>query len=107
MASYCAIAASLNVFGDRWSMLVLRDILFHKKRTYSEFLASPEGISTNILADRLRKLESTGLIERKAYQTNPTRYAYRATKQGKAAKPVLKALGKWGGKHVKKTVMPG
>jgi len=106
MASSCAIAAALDVFGDRWSMLVIRDVLYHGKTTYSEFLESPEGISTNILADRLRKLEAAGLIKRKAYQSNPVRYAYRATKAGKAVKPVLKAAGKWGVNHVKKTAMP-
>lgn len=106
MASSCAIAAALDTFGDRWSMLVLRDILYHGKSTYSEFLASPEGISTNILADRLKKLEAAGLIKRKAYQSNPVRYAYQPTKKAKGVKPVLKAAGKWGAKNVKKTVMP-
>ena len=106
MASSCAIAAALDIFGDRWSMLVMRDILYHEKSTYSEFLASPEGISTNILANRLKKLEAAGLVKRKAYQSNPVRYAYRATKQGRAVKPVLKAAGKWGDKHIRKTVMP-
>lgn len=106
MASSCAIAGALNVFGDRWSMIVLRDMLYHGKTMYGEFLASPEGISTNILADRLKKLETAGLIKRKAYQSNPVRYAYRPTKQGKAVKPVLKAVGKWGMKHVPKSAMP-
>ena len=106
MASSCAIASALDIFGDRWSMLVLRDMLYHGKKTYGEFLASPEGISTNILADRLKKLEAAGLIKKKAYQSNPVRYAYRPTKQGKSVKPVLKAAGKWGSKHIPKTVMP-
>src|SRR5688572_29828570 len=78
--SVCPIANTLDLVGDKWSLLVVRDLL-HGKRTYGELLDSPEGIPTNMLADRLRRLEDAGLIASSAYQQHPIRYAYTLTEK--------------------------
>jgi len=93
--SVCSITSGLDVLGDRWSLLIVRDLISHGTRTYSEFRESPEHVSTNILASRLRLLTSLGIIER----TNPDgvarNNAYRLTPSGVALRPVLEELGKW------------
>lgn len=78
--------------------MVIRDLALGKKR-YQEFMASPERIASNILADRLKQLEGSGLVTRQAYQQNPIRYEYVLTEKGEGLKPVLKALVVWGRKH--------
>ena len=105
LRSFCPIAASLDLLGDRWSLLVIRD-LFRGLKRYGEFAASPEGIPTNILAERLVRLEKSGLVASEAYQKKPTRYAYSLTPKGQALKPVLAALGQWGAQHVPGTKIP-
>lgn len=100
--SPCPIACALDAIGDRWSLLVIRD-LFRGFTRYSEFLASPEGIPTNILADRLARLEEHGLATSECYQRNPKRYAYRLTPRGRDLQPVLHALGGWALQHVRGT----
>lgn len=97
--SSCPIATSLDLLGDRWSLVVVRDLL-RGCRTYGDLLNAPEGIPTNILADRLRRLEESGVVTRKPYQTNPPRYEYELTVKGRDLKPVLGALGKWAVRHV-------
>jgi DNA-binding HxlR family transcriptional regulator len=97
--SLCPIAGALDVVGDKWSLLVVRDIL-HGKRTYGELCASPEGIPTNILAERLRRLEEAGIIARAAYHQRPTRYAYTLTAKGRELGGVLLALVGWGKRHI-------
>lgn len=89
------MANTLDLVGDKWSLLVVRDLL-HGKSTYGELVNSPEGIPTNILADRLKRLESAGIIASAAYQERPVRYAYSLTKKGKALGNVLLALVQWG-----------
>jgi DNA-binding HxlR family transcriptional regulator len=93
--SICPIASTLDLVGDKWSLLVVRDLLYGKA-TYSELASSPEKIPTNILADRLRRLEEAGLIVSSAYQERPVRFAYRLTAKGKALGDVLLALVRWG-----------
>src|SRR4051812_8454647 len=93
--SVCPIACTLDLVGDRWTLLVLRDLFLGKER-FDEFLKSPEGIATNILADRLRKLEETALIERIPSQSHSGRGTYRLTSRGRALGPVLKAMVTWG-----------
>lgn len=93
--SACPLAQALNVIGDRWTVLVLRDILVWQKHRFAEFLESPEGISTNILSSRLQQLEDAGLIEKRRYQDRPARYAYHATASGEAFGSVLQALADW------------
>jgi DNA-binding HxlR family transcriptional regulator len=97
--SPCAVACSLDLVGDKWSLLVVRDLL-RGKATYSELQNSPEGIPTNILADRLKKLEEACLISKSAYQEHPVRYAYALTEKGKALGDVLLAFVRWGKKHI-------
>lgn len=97
--SSCAIACSLDLIGDKWSLLVIRDLL-HGKSTYGQLLGSPEGIPTNILADRLKRLEDSGIISSSAYQERPVRYAYALTEKGRALGDVLLALVRWGKAYV-------
>jgi DNA-binding HxlR family transcriptional regulator len=97
--SPCAIANTLDVIGDKWSLLVVRDLL-HGRRTFGELLDSPERIPTNLLADRLRRLEAEGIVVRSAYQERPVRYAYALTPKGEGLGEVLLAMVKWGKKHI-------
>ena len=101
--SACAVANSLDIVGDKWSLLVVRDLL-HGKRTYGELLDSPEGIPTNILADRLRRLEGAGIIASTPYQQHPIRYTYTLTPKGSALGDVLLAFVRWGKQHIPGTV---
>ena len=99
MRSPCPIANTLDILGDKWTLLVIRD-LFAGKSTYGEFQSSPEGIPTNILADRLKRLAMHGLIEKTPYQERPVRYSYRLTKTGRSLAPVLKAMVDWGNRNI-------
>lgn len=89
-----------DVVGDKWTLLIVRDLLFMGKRRYQELAESPEGIPTNILADRLKRLEKDGLVAKSPYQTNPVRYAYSLTPKGTDLKSVLISMVEWSGKHV-------
>ena len=97
--SVCAVACTLDIVGDKWSLLVIRDLL-HGKSTFGELLESPERIPTNTLADRLKRLESAGLIVSAPYQERPLRYAYSLSAKGEALGEVLLALLNWGKKHI-------
>ncbi len=97
--SPCAVANTLDLVGDKWTLLVVRDLL-HGKQTFGELLDSPEGIPTNLLADRLKRLEEAGLVTASAYQERPVRYAYALTDKGEALGEVLLAIVRWGSKHI-------
>ena len=97
--SACPISSALDVLGDKWSLLIIRDLIIHGPRTYSDFLLSSEHISTNILASRLSLLAHLKLIERTVSQASRNN-AYRLTKSGAALRPILQALGKWAGEHL-------
>lgn len=97
--SDCPIACTLDLVGDRWTLLVLRD-LFLGKRHYEEFLASPEGIATNILAERLKRLEAGGMIRAEVCAENRRRKLYALTPLGRSFAPVLTSVVKWGLEHV-------
>ena len=101
--SPCAIANSLDIVGDKWSLLVVRDLL-HGKTTYGELADSPERIPTNLLADRLKRLESAGIIVSTPYQQRPVRYAYTLTPKGKDLGGVLLAFVRWGKQHIPGTL---
>ena len=101
--SACAIANSLDIVGDKWTLLVVRDLLFGK-RTYGELLKSPERIPTNILAERLKRLESAGIIVGTPYQQHPVRYAYTLTPKGKDLGSVLLAFVRWAKQHIPGTM---
>ena len=100
--SPCPITATLDLLGDKWTLVVIRD-LFLGKRTYGDFQSSPEGIPTNILAERLKRLLEHGIISKDAYQDRPVRYAYTLTKKGDALAPVVEEVAKWGLKYIKGT----
>jgi DNA-binding HxlR family transcriptional regulator len=102
LRSPCAVACTLDLVGDKWSLLVVRDLL-RGNVTYGELQNSPEGIPTNILADRLKRLEKAHLIAKSAYHEHPVRYAYKLTEKGKALNNVLLALVRWGKKHIRGT----
>ena len=93
--SWCPVSCSLDVLGDRWSLLVIRDLLRGKTR-YGDFLASAEGIPTNILADRLKRLEEAGVIAGAPYSRHSRRRDYHLTEAGEALRPVVAALREWG-----------
>lgn len=97
--SPCPVAGALDLVGDRWTLLLLRDLLTGKTR-YGQFLASPEGISTNLLADRLQRMEAAGLITAIPYSEHPVRMDYRLTPAGRALRPVVDALATWGLDHL-------
>ena len=91
----CPVARTLNVVGDRWTILVLRELSWGRKR-YSKLLEALEGISTNLLADRLKKLEDAGMVYQVPYSEHPPRFEYRLTHKGRAFVPVLQALRTYG-----------
>jgi len=93
--SGCPINLALEVIGDRWSLLVLRDLLLNGKSRYQEFLSSREKISTNILADRLTRLEEKGVISKRDDPENGRQYLYAPTKRGLDLLPVLVELARW------------
>lgn len=101
--SPCPIACTLDLIGDKWTLLVLRDILFFQKSKFDEFLDSPEKISTNILTDRLHKLEAAGLISKTPYSNHRLRMAYSATSKGESLAPILKQLVDWGMQNLEET----
>ncbi|MCU0570922.1 MAG: helix-turn-helix transcriptional regulator [Oculatellaceae cyanobacterium Prado106] len=104
--SYCPIACSLDLMGDRWTLLIIRDMMFLKKQRFEEFLESPEGISTNILASRLKSLEEMGLVEKQPYSSHSRRMSYHLTDLGKSLRPVLKSMMVWGLRHIPETAVP-
>ena len=99
--SVCSITSGLDVLGDKWSLLIVRDLIAHGTRTYSEFRESPEHVATNILASRLRLLTSLGIIERSNPDGAARNNAYRLTPSGAALRPVLEELGKWAQHHLR------
>jgi DNA-binding HxlR family transcriptional regulator len=103
--SPCPIAVTLDSLGDKWSLLVVRDMLVGKAR-FADFARSPEGIPTNILADRLKRLVATGVVEKTRYAERPPRHEYRLTAKGEALLPVLQAMASWANAHVADTWVP-
>lgn len=104
--SVCPIANALDLVGDKWTLLVVRDLLFMGKRLYGELARSPEGIPSNLLADRLKRLEEAGLVTKDPYQHNPVRHQYRLTSKGADLLPVLKEIIRWANKHIPGTAAP-
>lgn len=103
--STCPIASALDIVGDKWTLVVIRDLFLGKHR-YGEFQASPEAIPTNILAERLKRLEAAGLVAKEFYQANPPRAEYYLTRRGADLGPVLRAMREWGEKHIDGTLVP-
>lgn len=104
--SGCPVSISLEILGDRWSLLVIRDLMVRGYRTFKQFEKSDEGIATNILADRLRRLETNGIITAEADATDRRRTSYRLTDKGIDLAPLLLDLLIWGARH-EETMAPG
>ena len=96
--SPCPVACALDVVGDRWTLLLIRDLLGGKKR-YGDLMTSPEKIPTNILAERLKRLEREGLLRRLPYSAHPPRYDYELTLEGWELGAAVDALAVWGTRH--------
>lgn len=104
--STCPISSALDLLGDKWSLLVMRDVLFRGKCHYRDFLASEERIATNILADRLARLEAAGLLERSGDDPRSGRQAYRATDKGRDLIPLLLETMRWSARHDPQVAVP-
>lgn len=100
--SPCPVACGLDLFGDRWSLLVIRDLLLGRQR-FKEFVSSPEGIPTNILSERLERLQKQGIVELTAAADGSKHPAYQLTAKGRALGPVIGAIRDWGLKWEKGT----
>jgi len=100
--SDCPIANILDVLGDKWTLLVVRDVMLLDRHRFGELAASREGIPTNILTDRLRRLEEWGILEKRPYQKSPPRHEYRLTAKGRELFPVIREMATWSIRH-----MPG
>ena len=97
--SGCPVSISLEAFGDRWSLLIIRDLMVRAYRTFKEFQQSGEGIATNILANRLKKLQAVGIITTEADKADGRKLNYRLTEKGIDLAPVLLELLIWGARH--------
>ena len=96
--SRCPVSCTLDVLGDRWSLLVVRDLMRGKHR-FAEFAASPEGIPTNILAERLKRLRAKGIVRAVRYSDRPPRMEYALTAKGEDLRPIVRAMAEWGVRH--------
>jgi DNA-binding HxlR family transcriptional regulator len=97
--SDCPLSCSLDVFGDKWSLLIIRDLMFGNKCTYNDFLKSAEGIATNILASRLKGLEENGIIEKSAHPDSKAKILYRLTPKGIDLLPIIMEVYIWSEKY--------
>ncbi|MEM7104919.1 MAG: helix-turn-helix domain-containing protein [Bacteroidota bacterium] len=104
--SDCPISFALDFVGDKWSLLVIRDLALEGKRFYKEFLKSKEGIATNILSDRLKKLESAGIVTSKVYEKLKTQKEYALTQKGIDLVPVLVEIILWSAKYENDLAVP-
>lgn len=104
--SGCPVSISLEILGDRWSLLIIRDLMVRGFQTFKEFQTSGEHIATNILADRLRKLEARGIISSQPEKADARKVNYRLTKKGIDLAPVLLELLIWGARHEETAAPP-
>ena len=104
--STCPISTALELVGDRWTLLVIRDLMFAGKRHFREFLKSEEGISSNVLADRLNSLVEDGIVTRRDDPTHAQKAIYSLTDKGLNLLPVLLAMSAWAQKYHPRTRRP-
>lgn len=97
--SECPISTALDIFGDKWSLLIIRDLMFKGKNTYGDFLASDEKIATNILADRLALLECAGIISKHKHPDSKVKVLYKLTAKGIDLIPLMIEIVTWSEKH--------
>lgn len=102
--SSCGLAQSLDIFGDKWSLLIIRDLVYSGKETYGDLLKMREGIATNILADKLVALEKEGLITKEIFVGSKSKFKYKLTQKGIDIYPIIAELLLWGAKYC--DVMP-
>ncbi len=102
---HCPVARALDVIGDSWTILILRDLFLDGPRKFQHFQESLSGISPNTLSARLKKLEQNGIIERRFYEQHPPRAEYVLTERGRELGPIMKSLRDWGNKQ-KRTGQP-
>lgn len=98
--SNCPVSSALDIIGDKWSLLIIRDIMMNGKNTYNEFLKSEEKIATNVLADRLSMLESTGILIKEEHPESKAKIFYRLTRKGIDLLPVLVELILWSDEYL-------
>lgn len=97
--SGCPISIALEIFGDSWSLLIVRDLMFKGFQTFNEFLAAGEGIASNILTDRLAKLEAAGILRKSPDASDARRFRYRLTEKGIDLAPALIEIVLWSARH--------
>ena len=96
----CPVARTLDVVGERWTILILRDLFLKGPRRFQDFQESLAGVAPNTLSARLKDLEAAGFIERKVYSEHPPRLEYHLTERGKSFGPVMRALREWGLRNI-------
>ena len=101
--SDCPVSCSLDILGDKWTLLIMRDALFKGFTTYDEFLSSPEKIASNILANRLHNMVANGIFFTEEDPSNQLKVHYRLTEKGLDLREILLKLGAWGNKHIENT----
>jgi DNA-binding HxlR family transcriptional regulator len=104
--SNCPINFVLEIFGDKWTLLIVRDLMFKGKKSYTEFLQSNEKISTNILADRLKRLEENGIVKKDIATDNRSKLIYTLSERGKELLPIMLEITAWSAKHDTATNTP-
>ena len=97
--SNCPISCSLDIFGDKWSLLIIRDIMLRGKSSYSEFLESEEKIATNILVNRLKVLEAENIVVKEVSSTNKSKNIYSLTQKGADLLPIIIEMMDWGARY--------
>jgi len=104
--SGCPVRFGMSQFGDKWSFLIIRDLMFKGRKYYHEFIEAGEGISTNVLATRLVDLESNGIISKSRDPEKGSRFIYRLTQKGKELMPMMLAMMDWAEKYDAETEVP-
>ncbi|MGJ0513811.1 winged helix-turn-helix transcriptional regulator [Methylocystis sp.] len=99
--SDCPLNVCLEIFGDRWSLLIIRDLLFKKRHEFKDYLAAKERIATNVLSDRLQRLEASGIITKAVHPSDARKSDYRLTEKGLDLAPLLFEMALWATKHEK------
>ena len=95
----CPVARTLDLIGERWTLLILRDLFLKGPRRFQDFQESLDGLAPGILSARLKDLEGSGVVTRRIYSEHPPRLEYQLTEKGRTLGPVLKALKQWGEQH--------
>jgi len=95
----CPVARTLDLIGERWTLLILRDLFLRGPRRFQDFQESMDGLAPNILSARLKDLEEHDLVVRRLYSEHPPRLEYHLSEKGRSLGPVLKALRQWGEQH--------